>query len=173
MNKQHDVITHLLAPARLIPNNPHCALLVYPGAVTIHGSDPAHLFEELFATNRWTHSWRNGIFPFHHYHSTAHEVLGVFSGEASVQFGGADGVTLDVHPGDVVVVPAGVGHKRVSTSGALGVVGAYADGLSADTCVPDSTDVHAARESIARVPRPQNDPVLGADGPLVHHWPAT
>ena len=173
MNKQQDVITHLLPPARIIPNNPDCALLVYPGAVTIHGSDPAHLFEELFATNRWMHSWRNGIFPFHHYHSTAHEVLGIYSGEASVQFGGADGVTLQVHPGDVVVVPAGVGHKKISASGMLGVVGAYADGLHADLCVPDSTDVHTARDNIARVPRPQNDPVLGADGPLLQHWPST
>jgi len=90
-----------------------------------------------------------------------------------VQFGGADGVSLDVRPGDVVVVPAGVGHKRLSSSGALGIVGAYADGRHADLCVPDSMDVRNASDNIARVARPQNDPVLGADGPLLQHWPAT
>jgi uncharacterized protein YjlB len=167
-----DVIAHLLPPARLLPNNPHCALLVYPGAVKLGGADPASLFEALFAANLWTHSWRNGIFPFHHYHSSAHEVLGIYSGEASVQFGGADGVSLDVQPGDVVVVPAGVGHKKLSSKGMLGIVGAYADGQHADLCVPDSTDVRSASDNVARVPRPQNDPVLGADGPLLKHWPA-
>ena len=167
----HDVITHLLPPARLIPNNPLCALLVYPGAVTLQGTDPASLFEELFAANQWTNSWRNGIFPFHHYHSSAHEVVGIYAGEASVQFGGADGVSLDVRPGDVVVVPAGVGHKKLSSTGNLGIVGAYADGQHADLCVPDTADVRSASDNVARVARPQNDPVLGADGPLLRHWP--
>jgi uncharacterized protein YjlB len=167
-----DVIAHLLQPAGSIPNNPRCALLVYPGAVKLQGADPASLFEALFTANHWTHGWRNGIFPFHHYHSSAHEVLGVYSGEASVQFGGADGVSLDVQPGDVVVVPAGVGHKKLGATGTLGIVGAYADGLHADLCMPDSTDVRKASDDVARVPRPQSDPVLGADGPLLTHWPA-
>lgn len=171
MSEQPEVIVHLLQPARLIPNNPRCALLFYPGAVTLSGGDPASLFETLFADNQWTLSWRNGIFPFHHYHSNAHEVLGIYSGQASVQFGGADGVSVDVQPGDVVVVPAGVGHKQLSAKGRLGVVGAYADGRHADLCVPDSTDVRSASENVARVARPQSDPVMGADGPLLHHWP--
>lgn len=168
-----DVVTHLLQPSRLIPNNPNCALLVYPGAVAIEGTDPARLFEELFARNRWTGCWRNGIFSFHHYHSNAHEVLGIYAGKASVQFGGAGGVSLDVKPGDVVVVPAGVGHKKLESDGVLGVVGAYADGKHADICVPDSTDVRSAGDNVARVGRPQNDPVLGVDGPLLQYWPAS
>jgi len=172
MMSANDVIAHLLTPARLIPNNPHCALLVYPGAVALTGTDPASLFEELFAANHWTHSWRNGIFPFHHYHSSAHEVLGIYSGKASVQFGGADGVSLDVQPGDVVVVPAGVGHKKLGSTGNLGIVGAYADGQHADLCVPDSTDVRHSSDNVAHVARPQCDPVFGANGPLLQHWPA-
>jgi len=82
-------------------------------------------------------------------------------------------VSLDVQPGDVVVVPAGVGHKKLSSTGSLGIVGAYADGQHADLCVPDSTDVRSASDNVAHVARPQYDPVLGAGGPLLQHWPAT
>ena len=109
-----------LAPSGGIPNNPRLPLLVYPGAVPIEDPDPAAAFEALFERHGWTGAWRNGIFPFHHFHSTAHEVLGIFSGEAEVRLGGEDGVTLTVSPGDVVVIPAGVGHKKLSSRGGLG-----------------------------------------------------
>ena len=68
-----------------IPNNPRLPLLLYPCAVRLPEHDPANLFEELFAANDWVGCWRNGIFPFHHYHSTAHEVLGIYSGTAVAQ----------------------------------------------------------------------------------------
>jgi uncharacterized protein YjlB len=71
------VIAHRLAPAGAIPNHPRWPLLVYPGAVAIEGADPAALFEALFNRNRWPAAWRNGVFPFHHLHSNAHEALGI------------------------------------------------------------------------------------------------
>ncbi len=105
-----------------------------------------------------------------HYHSTAHEVLGIARGEAAVRFGGESGVTLRVRPGDVVVIPAGVGHKREDASPDLLVVGAYPDGRDWDLCRGEPGERPRVLENIRRVPLPTADPVYGADGPLVEHW---
>ena len=165
-----EVVAHLLQADAEIPNNPRLPLLVYPGAVQLPGRDPAAVFERLFSGNDWVGSWRNGIFPFHHYHSTAHEVLGIYSGSAVAQLGGEQGVTLTLNPGDVVIIPAGVGHKRLSSSGGLGVVGAYPRGQQPDICRADSSGCGTGAEHVARVPVPARDPVHGADGPMCRHW---
>src|SRR5438876_9650404 len=88
-----------------IPNNKTLPLIVYRAALP-PGGDPAGAFEALFARNGWSGGWRNGIHPYHHYHSNAHEVLGIAKGEARVRFGGDKGKTIAVRAGDVVVVPA-------------------------------------------------------------------
>jgi uncharacterized protein YjlB len=161
------VVSHLLQADGEIPNNPRLPLLVYPGAVNLPERDPAAVFEQLFSGNDWVGCWRNGIFPFHHYHSTAHEVLGIYSGSAVAQLGGEQGVTLTLNPGDVVIIPAGVGHKKLSSSGGLGVVGAYPRGQQPDICRADSG---AGAERAARVPVPARDPVHGAGGPMCRRW---
>jgi uncharacterized protein YjlB len=148
-------------------------LIVRQGAVTPDASDPASAFERTFAKNGWTNSWRNGIYDYQHYHSTAHEALGVAIGSATVQFGGENGETIGLTAGDVVVIPAGVAHARISQSADLLVVGAYADGrdwdLLRDT---DSGAIAAARQRIAQVPLPEADQVDGGDGPLMKLWNA-
>lgn len=159
---------HLLRDDGTIPNNDRCPLLVYPAAVPDSGSasDPAALFERLFADHGWTGSWRDGVFPYHHYHSTTHEVLGCYSGAATVQLGGESGITQEITAGDVVVIPAGVAHKRLRSSGGFGVVGAYPGGRSPDMKYGRPEERESALASIRAVPVPEQDPVLGADGPL-------
>jgi uncharacterized protein YjlB len=152
-----------------IPNNA-LPLLVYPGAVDVAGADPAAAFERVFAANGWGGSWRNGIFPYPHYHSTAHEVLGIARGEAEVRFGGAGGAVLSVGPGDVVVIPAGVGHQNLGASPDLLVVGAYPRGSEVDLRRGGAAERAAVERNIAGVPLPAADPVHGADGPLLRHW---
>ncbi|MFN0315274.1 MAG: cupin domain-containing protein [Burkholderiales bacterium] len=164
------VIAHPLAPAGAIPNHPRWPLLVYPSAVAIEGEDPAVAFETLFNRNQWPAAWRNGVFPFHHYHSNAHEVLGVYSGEVTVQFGGEGGVVITARPGDVIVLPAGTGHKKISSRGAPGIVGAYPAGQRPDTCTPLLSNAARSAEAIASVPLPERDPVHGVNGPLRSHW---
>jgi uncharacterized protein YjlB len=164
------VVSHLLAADGEIPNNGRLPLLFYPGAVRLGRRDPAAVFERLFAANDWVGCWRNGIFPFHHYHSTAHEVLGIYSGSVVARLGGEAGVTLTLNPGDVVIVPAGVGHKKVSSSGTLGVVGAYPSGQQPDVCRPGGGSCQRRSEQVARVFVPPGDPVHGPGGPMCAYW---
>ena len=161
-------IAHMLAPDGSIPNHPRWPLLVYPGAVAIEGPDPATAFEALFARNRWPSAWRNGVHPFHHYHSNGHEALGIYSGEVTVQFGGDAGIAITAKPGDVIVLPAGTGHKKISSRGSLGVVGAYPEGSHPET----SRKAFSLKtlSTIAAVPLPACDPVHGASGPLFDYW---
>src|SRR5882672_6321404 len=105
-----------------IPNS-RLPLLVYRNAVPAD----AEAIETLFAANRWPPAWRDGVHPFHHFHSTAQEVLGVARGEATVLFGGPHGSVLKLSAGDVAVIPAGVGHCNQGQSPDLRIVGAYPD----------------------------------------------
>ncbi|HZP21149.1 MAG TPA: cupin domain-containing protein [Bauldia sp.] len=151
-----------------VPNS-RLPLIVYSGAIAAAG-DAASAFEALFHRNGWGGGWRNGIFPFHHYHSTAHEVLGIARGEADVRFGGEGGTTLHVRAGDAVLIPAGVGHKRISATPDLLVVGAYPAGQWADLMREGAEDKAGIRARIAAVKLPEADPVAGKDGPMRGLW---
>jgi uncharacterized protein YjlB len=152
------------------PNNPVLPLLVYRGVLARDAADRAAQFEKAFASHGWGRSWRNGIFDFLHFHTRAHEVLGIARGRARVQFGGARGQELDIEAGDVVVLPAGTGHRRLSASADLLVVGAYPDNAGLDQKRPGQIDHARAVAAIAAVPLPLQDPVYGADGPLMAMW---
>lgn len=152
-----------------IPNNPDLPLIVHRGAVSGE-ADMAAAFERLFARNGWGGGWRDSIFPYHHYHSTAHEALGIAAGHATVRFGGEPGVTVEVRAGDAVVIPAGVGHKNLGCSGDFLVVGAYPRGQRPDMNTGRAEERAGALENIRRVPLPPMDPVYGPDGPLVQRW---
>ena len=68
---------------------------------------------------------RNGIYDSCISTLGTHEVLGIARGHAVAQFGGEQGQAIDLKAGDVVVLPAGTGHRRRSASPDLLVVGAY------------------------------------------------
>jgi uncharacterized protein YjlB len=153
-----------------IPNNGTLPLLHYRGGLSFSGDDPAADCQALFARIKWSGGWRNGIYSHHHYHATTHEVLGSVCGEARVRFGGEGGPVVTVRARDVVVIPAGVGHKSEGASKDLLVVGAYPDGRKPDMCDEASGDRTRALESIRRVPVPALDPLYGLHGPLVVHW---
>src|SRR3954447_10714449 len=105
------------------PNTPSPPVLLYRGgAAAPAGADAAR---EHFAANGWGGSWVGGVLDFHHFHSTSHEVLAVLAGTATVELGGPQGRAFDVSAGDVVVLPAGTGHRRASASGDFRVLGAY------------------------------------------------
>ncbi len=154
----------------LIPNHPAWPLIIYKSSLRfVSGSDPAAMFEDLFASNNWRGSWRNGIYRYVHYHSRIHEVLGVACGQATVEFGGDPGSTIEVHAGDVAILPAGTGHKCLRSSDDFLVVGAYPPDGTYDLCTT-SAQHDRALTTIPNVPRPRHDPVYGEAGPLIEIW---
>jgi len=126
--------------------------------------------EQCFAGNDWTNSWRNGVYSFPHYHSTSHEVLGVYSGTANLRLGGQHGRNVEVHAGDVIVIPAGVAHQNLNATEDFGVVGAYPDGRGWDLLRGLPGERPRADQNIAALPIPDNDPIYGAKGPLRDIW---
>jgi uncharacterized protein YjlB len=152
-----------------MPNNEHLPVLLYWRAIAVDGSDPGARFETRFQQNGWPPQWRDGVYNFHHYHSTAHEVLGFAAGYAKLMLGGENGHLLEVHAGDVVVLPAGTGHCRIEASASFLVIGAYPPDQRWDICRSPPDQEAIAR--MARLPFPNADPVTGPGGPLTKMWP--
>src|SRR5215469_2435425 len=125
----------------VVPNNP-LPFLVYKAAIDVDNAQPEATIEKLFGANGWGDMWRNGIYDYLHYHATVHEVLGIARGSARVRFGGDAGREIEVAAGDVVILPAGTGHQRLSSSPDLSVVGAYPPGPKMHVARP-TPDKHA------------------------------
>lgn len=156
-----------------IPNNPKLPLVLYRGGVDLSGSpDPERVIEQAFAANGWGDMWRNGIYHYPHYHSMIHEAMGIARGRAKVRFGGHKGKEIDISAGDVVILPAGTGHQLINQSQELVVIGAYPSSGKYDLCRGSKAEHAKALASIAKVPRPESDPVYGENGPLKKLWPA-
>lgn len=134
------------------------------------GARLAAAFESRFRRNAWHGSWRGGLYKFHHYHSTAHEALGVFRGQVSVRLGGPGGLLVALSAGDVLVLPAGVSHKNERQSAGFRVLGAYPEGTTWDMQYGKPGERPKADARIGQVPLPKADPLFGPDGPLPTAW---
>jgi len=144
-------------------------------ALILHEVLPAaagpHAVRALLETNGWGGSWTYTVFPYHHYHDDAHEVLAVTGGWADLVIGGARGRTIRVQAGDVLVLPAGTGHCRKSDGDGFEVCGAYPPGQEHPNILrPEETDHDGSAERIARLSLPQTDPIYGRDGPVMQYW---
>lgn len=154
-------------PGDRIPNNPRFPVLIYHGVDAAGaGADAAR---RLFDQHGWGGSWVDGVFGFHHFHSTSHEALAVVAERATLELGGPQGASFEVAAGDVLVLPAGTGHRRAASDAGFAVVGAYPAGQESYDLLrgDDPAEVEAARMRIAALGPPPKDPV-GGEG--VSHW---
>ncbi len=160
--------TFLLDRHDWVPNNPNLPVLYYRQALQQIGASAPDDVEAVLGRTGWPARWRGGIFSYHHYHSTAHEVLAVIGGRARVVLGGPSGREVEFETGDLVVLPAGTGHCLIEADAGFQVIGAYPAGQDWDLCCDAPDD--ATLQRILEVPLPASDPLEGPDGALPRLW---
>jgi uncharacterized protein YjlB len=165
-----EIFQFLIKQQGHFPNNAQLPVVLYKQAMKLPDSQADQLVIKIFHLNHWRNAWVNGIYDYHHYHSITHEVLGIFSGQATVMLGGERGMTYDVRKGDVMIIPAGVAHKCVKASHDFKCVGAYPGGKDFDILRGKAEEEATAIENIHQVPMPELDPVYGKDGHLFDCW---
>jgi len=172
MSSNENVLTVLIGNNGNYPNNEVLPLVLYKNV--IYGSERTpEGFETLFTGNSWPAAWRNGLYSFHHFHSSAHEALGIFSGWVKGIFGGPGGEVIEAEAGDVIVIPAGVSHCNLDQSHDFKVVGAYPEGQQYDMMTGKPEQYEKACQNILSVSLPKADPVRGKGGHLLELWKTT
>lgn len=170
-NTNPDRILHFLCPANdTFPNNDSLELCIFKQVFSTEAVNLVEVIEQCFLQNGWPPAWRNGLYDTHHYHSTAHEALGVYEGWIEACFGGPGGIVQTATKGDVIIIPAGVSHKNIKQSGNFRVVGAYPESQPWNMKYGRKGERPQVDKEIQQVALPQGDPVYGNDGPLMKIW---
>lgn len=172
IQKPRNVVVKLFKENGGFPNNGKLPLVVYRQAFMLPKDGAPDQIERLVKENRWGNTWRWGLYDYHHYHSTAHECLCIFSGSVRVQFGGPRGAVIEAATGDVVILPAGLSHKNIGCSADFRTLGCYPAGQSPDMKYGKPGERPGTDRAITRVPLPQLDPVYGSGGTLAAAWKA-
>jgi len=150
-----------------IPNS-HLPVILY-SEVTDDEVNP-DWFEKKFKQNNWINNWRDIILSYDHFHSNTHEVLAVAYGNVTLKIGGSKGKVIELSTGNVIILPAGVGHCSISTQTNYQVVGGYPNGSSWDLLTGTADERQQALENIGKVPIPATDPIFGSTGILLELW---
>jgi uncharacterized protein YjlB len=145
-----------------VPNST-LPVLLYRSVLPLHTAGKASAFREHFQAAGWTGIWTDTIYDYTHFHSNAHEVLGIAEGKVTLRLGGEEGSLFRLKAGDMLVIPAGVGHRRLGGDDGLKVIGAYPSGQS-------HYDMKRRGRAIPRVALPSADPFYGPGGPLIQAW---
>jgi uncharacterized protein YjlB len=149
-----------------VPTIQCCRRSLYRSAIPCPTTDPGAAFERAFRSNGWPPEWRNGVYPFPHYHSTAHEVLGFAAGTARLLLGGLNGREALVTPGDCFLLPQVQGIAASNPAPTFSW-SAPIRPVSSGNSVGAQLRNRLGRRCWRGL---SPDPVLGHDGPLLTHW---
>lgn len=153
--------THLIKTHGNFPNNNQLPVIVYSNAFDFGHEKHSEVIKKIFKKNGWFRSWTNGIFDYHHYHSNNHECLGIATGWVKVILGGENGIILDLKAGDALLLPAGISHKKISSSEDFSCVGAYAIDVEYNMKYGSPSEFQASVKQISNLPNPLSDPIFG------------
>lgn len=168
MNTRKPILLYLTDTGQF-PNS-RLPVVLYRQALHLTAFFKGNEIKAIFARNHWTNAWDSGIFTYHHYHSTSHEVLGFYKGHSILQIGGPAGHEVTVAAGDVLILPAGVAHKNLGREHQIGCVGAYPDGRVFDIKTGKPGERPATDRNISLLPIPDRDPIYGLDEGLPALW---
>ncbi len=163
------LINELIPSMGYFPNNSHYPFLVYKEVFHFTEEAP-DLIQRFLEKNLWINSWVDTIYPMHHYHSNTHEALVVTKGSCQVQIGGDKGTIHRVESGDVIIFPAGVAHKNLSSSPDFQCIGAYPEDIEYDICYGRAEEHPQVDEQIKKVGLPASNPAFGPRGLLFNFW---
>ncbi|KAI6080443.1 RmlC-like cupin domain-containing protein [Hypoxylon rubiginosum] len=164
---RYSIPAHGLIPNTSIQNKP---LIHYHEAFPVATLTASSVESHLTSVGVVEPQWRFTMYNTTHFHSTTHELLCITRGKARLCFGGEDNpdrVEKEVEQGDVLVLPAGVGHRLLEDlTGGFEMVGSYPKGCSWDMCYGKKGE-EAKVQSISKLPWFERDPIYGEEGPVL------
>lgn len=161
-------ITRIFDPRGGVPNS-DLPLLLWKGRLPVECRE-GEAACALYRRNGWGGTWVYTVYPFWHFHTRGHEVLSCVAGQARIGFGGDGGMVADIDVGDVAIIPAGVGHRKLEASADFLMAGGYPPGQEGNIVRPGDFDRDTAVAEIRRVPLPETDPITGGADGVVALW---
>jgi uncharacterized protein YjlB len=163
---KHLIPKHALIPNTSIQSKP---LLIYHSCFQPSSLSASSIEHHLSSVGVVQPQWRYTMYSTTHFHTTTHEVLAVSSGKAELCFGGEENpqrVMVQVQVGDVIIVPAGVGHRLMQDiEGGFEMVGSYPVGSKHwDMCFGKESEKEKIQE-IANLAWFKHDPIYGGKDP--------
>jgi uncharacterized protein YjlB len=163
------IFYYLISDNGIFPNS-HLPVILYKSVFELPLLNPGRFIITALKNNLWENSWKNGVYNYNHYHSTAHEVLAVYKGKTKLLLGGENGLVVEIETGDVLVIPAGVAHKNITPENKFKCVGAYPKGQDYDMNYGKAGERPGTDENINKLRLPLMDPVFGVNGPIMDLW---
>ena len=161
------ISAHGLIPNTSLQNRP---LLHYHCAFPPASSTPSALEFHVTEVGVVEPHWRYTMYSTTHFHSTTHEVLAIASGSAVCCFGGEENPERYeplLQQGDVIVVPAGVGHRLIAERETpFQMVGCYPKGKQWDMCYGTEREERKI-QGIKSLGWFEKDPIYGEEGPVL------